>query len=153
MIDSHDYQVLLTGTGPMTGYLESVKDALPQLEVASPPEFGGPKGTWSPEHLFVASISACLMTTFHAIAHNSGLEILEYQDNATGHLQRGENRLFRIDRVTLRPRVVVADESSIPKATRLLEKAETACLIRRSVTSKVDLHPLIISSHPVDVGT
>lgn len=152
MIDSHDYQVQLTGDDPKTGYLESTEDALPRLEVASPPEFGGPKGTWSPEHLFVASISACLMTTFRAIAQVSGLEVVEYRDDAIGHLQRGDDRLYRIDRVTLRPRVVVADESAIPKAARLLEKAEKVCLVSRSVTSEIDFQPVVLASDRVDIG-
>lgn len=39
-----------------------------------PPEFGGPERTWSPEHLFVAAVSSCLMTTFRAIAEMSELE-------------------------------------------------------------------------------
>ncbi|MEX2134653.1 MAG: OsmC family protein [Acidimicrobiia bacterium] len=153
MIESHEYQVLLTGTDPKTGYLESDEDRLPKLEVATPPEFGGPGETWSPEHLFVAAVSSCLMTTFHAIAQISGLEVLEYHDEAISHLQRGDDRLYRIDRVTVRPRVVIADESKIDKAVHLLEKAEAVCLISRSVSSEIDLHPTVIASHQVDADT
>ncbi len=35
------------------------------IEVATPPEFPkGIEGIWSPEHLFVAAVSGCLMTIF-----------------------------------------------------------------------------------------
>ena len=35
------------------------------IEVATPPEFPkGIPGIWSPEHLFTAAVSSCLMTTF-----------------------------------------------------------------------------------------
>jgi len=35
------------------------------IEVAIPPEFPkGIAGIWTPEHLFVAAISGCLITTF-----------------------------------------------------------------------------------------
>lgn len=150
MIESHDYQVRLTGTHAKGGYLESDEAGLLRLEVASPPEFGGPEGTWSPEHLFVSAISACLMTTFHAIAEIADLEIVEYRDDASGHLQRGSDRLYRMDMVTLRPRVVIADESKIEKALRLLARAEEVCLISRSVSSVIDMHPTVIAPGRVD---
>lgn len=150
MIESHDYHIQLSATGPKTGYLESDADALPRLEVASPSEFGGPGETWSPEHLFVAAVSSCLMTTFYAIADISGLTVVDYQDEAIGHLQRGDDRLYRIDRVTLRPRVVVADESKLDKARTLLEKAEKVCLISRSVSSKIEMEPVVLAAEQID---
>jgi len=143
MIESHDYQVSITGTGPKTGTLESTSDGLPSLEFASPPEFAGPAGTWSPEHLFVAAVAGCLMTTFKAIAANSGVEVLEYTDEATGHLQRGDDRRYSIDRITLRPTVVISADSNPDKTHRLLEKAEEACLIGRSILSERILEPTV----------
>ena len=39
------------------------------IEVATPPEFDkGMPNIWSPEHLFTAAVSSCLMTTFLAIS-------------------------------------------------------------------------------------
>jgi peroxiredoxin-like protein len=143
MIESHDYQVRLAGTGRRSGHLQSDEDRLPGLDVASPPEFGGPGSTWTPEHLFVASISACLMTTFQALAEISHLEVLDYVDDATGHLQRGDNGLYRMARVILRPRIVIADESKVDKARQLLMRAEEVCLISRSVSSQVDVDPSV----------
>lgn len=143
MIESHDYHVELTGTGLKTGTMASPGDALPTFEVASPPEFGGPSGVWSPEHLYVAALSSCLMTTFRSIAGASGLEVLDYSDKATGRLRRGEDRLYSIERVTLRPRVVLSDESRRDLAVRLLYKAEKVCLISRSISSEVVLEPTV----------
>lgn len=144
MIESHDYQVAITGTGNKTGLLESTSDGLAPMEFASPPEFGGPEKTWSPEHLFVASVAGCLMTTFQAIAANSGIEVLEYTDDATGHLQRGDDRRYSIDRITLRPTVVISADSNPDKTYRLLEKAEEACLIGRSIVSERILEPTVL---------
>src|SRR5690606_39337696 len=101
-----DYRLELTATGYKTGRFTG--DEVPHLSVASPPEFGGPGGVWSPEHLFVASVSTCLMTTFGAIAEMSGLEVLGYSDAATERLERDEHRLFRMEAVTLRHRSVVS---------------------------------------------
>lgn len=143
MIESHDYDVEVMNTGVKTGVLAAPGDGLPSIEVASPPEFGGPAGVWSPEHLFVASLAVCLMTTFRAVAEASGLEILDYFDQSSGHLQRGEDRRYSFDTVTLRPRVVIDDESKVERTIRLLHKAEAACLISRSVASEILLEPTV----------
>jgi peroxiredoxin-like protein len=137
MIDSHDYPLHLESTGLKTGMFTS-DEGLPKLDVASPPEFGGPAGTWSPEHLFVAAVSSCLMTTFRAIASMSNLDVVDYKDDPVGHLVREES-LFRIETVTLRPTVVISDPDKVDKAWRLLEKAERACLISRSVSAEIRL--------------
>jgi organic hydroperoxide reductase OsmC/OhrA len=143
LIESHDYEVELVNTGPKTGVLGSSADGLGEVGVASPPEFGGPEGVWTPEHLFVASLSACLMTTFRAIADASGLEIVEYTDRASGHLQRGDDRRYSFDKVTLRPHVVIDDAAKAERVERLLHKAEEACLVSRSVSSEVLLEPSV----------
>jgi len=142
-VDSHEYRVQLTGTGAQTAILDSVEDGLPALEVATPPQFGGREKVWSPEHLFVASAAACLMTTFRVVAGISKLEVLIYTDDAIGRLIKGEDRLYRIDRVTLRPRVVIRDSNQIEKAHRLLQKAEEVCLIGRSMACHIVLEPTI----------
>lgn len=139
MSESADYVVDLTGTGPKKGDLSSSVDRLPVIEVASPPQFGGPEAVWTPEHMFVASVASCLMTTFHAIAATSGLDVAGYADSARGRLVRDENRLYRMESVTLRPRILIYDASHRDKALRLLEKAEQVCLISRSIAAEVEL--------------
>ena len=49
----------------------------PEVQVATPPEFKGHDGIWSPEDLFVASANICLMTTFLAVAERAGLAFTE----------------------------------------------------------------------------
>lgn len=147
MIESHDYHIHLQRIGAKTGRLDG--DGLPSLDMAAPPEFGGPGNHWSPEHLYVAAVASCLMTTFGAIAEISNLEVLDYGDNPSGHLQRGDDRLYKMDRVTLRPRVVIADASMTEKTLRLLEKAESVCLISRSVNSEITMEPTVVVHQPM----
>jgi peroxiredoxin-like protein len=149
LIDSHDYQVEVVGSGEKTGWLTATIDGLPELAFASPPEFGGPEHVWSPEHLFVASVASCLMTTFRAIAARSGVEVLDYSDEAVGHLVRGEDGLYSIESVTLRPTIVISEDSKPDRAERLIEKAERACLISRSISSDVELEAKVLQTHHV----
>ncbi len=149
MIDSHDYLLHIEGTGPKTGIMTADEDGLPALHVASPPEFGGPEAIWSPEHLFVAAVSSCLMTTFRSIAELSKLDIVAYSDDPVGHLIRDESRMYRIESVTLRPRVTIADPEKVDRALRLIEKAERACLVSRSVSAEIHLEPTVDVVEPV----
>jgi organic hydroperoxide reductase OsmC/OhrA len=98
--------------------------------------------------MFVASLAACLMTTFRAIAASSGVEILEYEDRVTGRLIQAPDRLYRIERVAFQPRIVIADAGQVDKARRLLDKAERACLISRSVNSQIVLDATIRAAQP-----
>jgi organic hydroperoxide reductase OsmC/OhrA len=142
MIESREYPVTVRWTSGRAGYAESV-DGLPGLPLAAPPEFGGEEGLWTPEHLLVASVASCLMTTFLAIAELSKLEVESLEVGASGHLVRGEDRRYRFDRITVRPVVGVVGESAREKALRLLAKAEELCLITRSLSAEVQMEPRI----------
>ena len=113
------------------------------IEVATPPQF--PKGMpniWSPEHLFTAAVSSCLMTTFLAIAENSKLEFVSFSCKSKGILDRID-RKFLMSEVILEPTVVIKREEDRERAIRVLEKSEAACLITNSVKSKVTMNPTI----------
>lgn len=118
------------------------------IEVATPPEFPkGMKGIWSPEHLFVAAISGCLMTTFLAIAESSTLEFTSFNCQAKGKLERIEGKLV-MSEILLEPTVVIHNEVYRDKAIRILKKAEDACLIARSMKSKITME-IIIQVEPI----
>jgi organic hydroperoxide reductase OsmC/OhrA len=61
------------------------------LQIDAPPEFKGHDGVWTSEHLFVASVNTCFMTTFLAIAENSKLEIVSFKAGATGKLEKQQD--------------------------------------------------------------
>jgi len=118
------------------------------IEVATPPEFPkGIAGIWSPEHLFVAAISGCLMTTFLAIAENSTLEFTSFSCKAKGKLERVEGKLM-MSEILLEPTVVIHNEVYRDKAIRILKKAEDACLIAHSMKSKITME-IVIEVNPI----
>lgn len=109
------------------------------IDVATPTEFPkGMKGIWSPEHLFVASVSSCLMTTFLAIAENSTLDFQHFSCKAIGKLEMTGGKLM-MSEIKLKPTLVIRDEQFINKGLRILKKAEDACLISHSVKSKITM--------------
>lgn len=113
------------------------------IDVVTPPEFPqGIEGEWSPEHLFTAAVSSCLMTTFLAVAENSKLEFKSFDCKAKGKLEMIEGK-YMISEVELSPLLTIAKEEDREKAMRVLNKSEAACLISNSVKSKIIFTPEI----------
>jgi peroxiredoxin-like protein len=141
--DKHIYDVDLEWKEGRIGILRSeILDE--EIEVATPPEFpGGVEGIWSPEHLFVSSVSSCFMTTFTAIAEYSKLEYEELTVQASGVMSRVDGK-FAMSEITLRPSLVIKDKDQEDKAYRILEKADQACLISRSVKTEIVLEPKVV---------
>ena len=141
-MEDHIYNVSLRWIKGRIGVLSSPElDA--KLDVATPPNFNqGVEHIWSPEHLYTASVSSCLMTTFLAIAENSKLEFSSLDVKAEGHLEKVDGK-FLMTEVDLMPQLVIKNEKDREKAERVLEKSERACLISHSINAKVNLHPVI----------
>ena len=145
-MEPHYYQVDINWNTERKGIMcspELNKDAGSCIEVATPPEFPkGIPGIWSPEHLFTAAISSCLMTTFLSIAENSKLAFIDFSCKSKGKLEQVEGK-FMMSEIILEPTVTIADEKDRERAERVLQKSEAACLISNSVKSKITLLPNI----------
>lgn len=143
MNDVHSYEVNLEWLTQRKGTLSSPV-LNEDIEVATPPEFAqGMPGIWSPEHLFVASISSCLMTTFLAISEFSKLDYLELKVGATGKLEKVDGK-FMMSEIILKPTLTIPAQTSPEKAERILQKSEAACLISNSVKSEIKMETEII---------
>ena len=114
----------------------------PDIQVATPTEFKGHEGIWSPEDLYVASANICLMTTFLAVAERAGLTFTSYHCEAEGRLELVEGK-FQVTVITLRPQIALQSGSDAAKAKELIEKAEANCLISNSMKTRIALEPTI----------
>lgn len=118
-----------------------------KIEVATPPEFTkGMRGIWSPEHLLVAAVNSCLMTTFLAIAENFKFEFIHFESNADGKLEKVDGK-FMMSEVVLSPVLTISPDADKEKALRILEKSDAACLIGNSIKAKIIFKPEIKISH------
>lgn len=145
-MEPHYYNVDINWNTDRKGVMcspELIKDAGSCIEVATPPEFPkGIAGIWSPEHLFTAAVSSCLMTTFLSIAENSKLEFTNFSCKSKGKLEQVDGK-FMMSEIILEPVVTINDEKDREKAERVLQKSESACLISNSVKSKIIMHSTI----------
>jgi organic hydroperoxide reductase OsmC/OhrA len=106
MENQYSYATEVEWTGERRGDLSAPH--LPDLEVDAPPEFKGHEGVWTPEHLFVAAVNSCFMTTFLAIAENSKLEFVSFSADANGKLEKLEGQGFLMTEIVLRPKLLVS---------------------------------------------
>lgn len=135
------YKTEVEWTGERHGELRAPQ--LPKFDVDAPPEFKGHEGVWTPEHLFVASVNSCFMTTFLAIAENSRLEFVKFNAAAEGKLEKVEGQGLMITHITLRPKLVVKHSRDTERALRIIEKAEKHCLIANSIRTETTLEPQV----------
>lgn len=138
----HTYDVRLNWKEGKIGVLSS--DVLDdKITVATPPEFeGGVPGIWSPEHLYTAAVSSCFMTTFTAIAQYSKLDYNDLQVDADAVMEKVDGK-FVMSTILLKAVLTITDASHKDKAIRVMEKAEAACLISRSIKTEVHLEPSV----------
>ena len=134
------YKNSIKWEGERKGMVSS--DNKPSFKVATPPEFKGHPGIWSPEDLFVASVNTCIMTTFLHYAERNKLEFLSYKSDAEGVLEIIDNN-FMFSEIKIRPLLAVKKDSDINKAKDLIELSEKNCLISNSIRSKVSVIPEI----------
>ncbi|MDP1974022.1 MAG: OsmC family protein, partial [Sediminibacterium sp.] len=147
MNNAYHYEVDLVWTSERKGTISSpVLNS--SIEVATPPEFPkGIAGICSPEHLLVAAVNSCYMTTFLAIAENFKLEFESLDCKAVGLLEQPEGK-YLITTVLLKPVLVIKEEHNAEKAMRVLEKTEKACLISNSIKATIKLDAVVKVKHP-----
>jgi organic hydroperoxide reductase OsmC/OhrA len=112
----------------------------PALAVATPPEFGGPEDTWSPEELLVASVASCVLSTFLYFAERFELPFSSYSSASRGTVEKTPEGL-RFTGVDVSISIGVPDGKAAGKAAalRLKEKLEKYCPVSASLGCPVRL--------------
>ena len=137
----HNYRV--TANAQAKGNVALSSNGLPDLVTGPPAEFGGPGDIWSPETLFVGSISDCFILTFRAIAQASKLPWSLLECTAEGTLERIE-RSTKFTTINIKASVHVPAGTDVERVRRLLEKSEANCLITQSMNAVVHLETEVI---------
>jgi organic hydroperoxide reductase OsmC/OhrA len=112
----------------------------PELEVASPPEFRGHAGLWTPEDLLVQAVNSCTMMTFLSSVARKDISLVSYECDATGTLEMADGT-FRFTRIVLSPRIVVERAEDVERASAAFVTAEAGCLVTNSLLTEVEGEP------------
>ena len=140
---AYRYRSSATWSNHRRGIVEA--EGIPRtINFSAPPEFQGDPGLWTPEHLLTASVATCFLSTFRAIAEISKLEIIALEIKVEGLLEKVQGG-FRFTQFTIYPKVTVPEDKDEERAFRLLEKAEHACLITRSLSARVVVEATVVA--------
>jgi organic hydroperoxide reductase OsmC/OhrA len=82
------------------------------------------------------------MTTFLAIAENSKLSFTQLKSKAFGKMEMVDGK-YVMSEVELKPTLTISSDDEKEKALRVMNKAESACLISNSIKSKIIFSPEI----------
>lgn len=128
--DAHEYMVKVDWKHGRVGDL--IIEGKQKVEISTPPEFDGPEGIISPEDLFVAAATSCLMTTFLAFTKKMHFDFKSFSCEGHGTLERVDKG-FQFTKLLLKAEVKVESEDLKPKAERALELAGKYCLVSNSM--------------------
>jgi len=139
----HRYEVRAAAS--LTGDVTLDSAGLPTLPSAPPSQYGGPGNRWSPETLLVAAVADCFVLSFRAIAQASRLAWSDLDCEVAGTLDKIDH-VTRFTEFEVRARLRIPADQNPERAHRIMEKAEEACLVTRSLSSKVTLHIEVATS-------
>ena len=132
----HRYAV--TAAGMVEGDIDLATERVPHLWSSSPAEFDGPGDRWSPETLLVAAVGDCFVLTFRAVARASKLPWTSLECRVTGTLDRAD-RVTQFTQFEIQAHLALPAGIDPALARRLLDKAEGACLVSRSLKATTHL--------------
>jgi organic hydroperoxide reductase OsmC/OhrA len=151
--NAHDYKAKLVwegnlgdGTTSYMGYGRRYRlkiDGKPDLTGSADPMFRGDANAYNPEDLFVAALSSCHLLSYLALCARSKINVVAYEDDASGTLLLRPDGGGSFESVTLHPVVTIASGADEKRALELHETAHDLCFIAASVKIPVNHEPQI----------
>ena len=145
MAHEHRYAARLIWTGAEHGptrdyqsYSRSYRvevEGKPPLEGSADPTFRGDPARHNPEDLLLAALAACHMLSFLALCARAGIEVVAYEDQASGMMAPRDGKV-RFVEVILAPKVTIG-AGDLQQARALHAKAHAECFIASSVSFPV----------------
>ena len=144
------HRYVVSSTATLQGSIMLSSDGLPPLATATPPEFDGPGGLWSPETLLFAAVVDCFLLTFRGIARASKMPWVSVSATCEGTLERPD-RVTQFTHFELRATVVVPPNASEEQVRRIAARAEETCLMTRSLKGETRLYIAIDRAQHAEV--
>ncbi|MBP6334252.1 MAG: OsmC family protein [Bacteroidia bacterium] len=111
--------------------------------VSAPPEFGGSNEVWSPEHLILASLSSCYVTTFMYFANLLKVSVRHLKVSSKVNIEKEGKGMFEANYFILYPSIEFQNDPSQRIVESLLDKAKRYCIVSNSVKGQIVVEPVI----------
>ena len=112
-------------------------DGKPELQLTA--AFRGDAAKHNPEDLLLAAISSCHMLSYLALCAKYGINVLSYEDHATGVMREDGKGGGKFESVTLHPQVVIENQEQTERAKQLHHRAHEVCFIASSVNFNIEV--------------
>ncbi len=112
------------------------------IHVETAAVFGGKGKSWSPEHLFLSSLSSCFMSTFLGCAEKLMLSIDGLSCRVSGVVEVVNGRLS-FTRIDMYPDIYIERAENEKIAQLALKQTHKQCLISNSISSEINYHSTI----------
>ena len=110
----------------------------PAIEVATPPEFGGPEGIWTPEDLLTSAVATCIMTSALFFTERAKIQLRAYKSKATATMEKTPAGLA-ITRMAVVVSIELEDMAQEAAVRKAMEQAEKTCPLSSSLNCPVEL--------------
>ena len=113
-------------------------DGKPAIEVATPPEFGGPENIWTPEDLLTSAVATCIMTSALFFIDRAKIQLRSYKSTATATMEKTQAGLA-ITRIAVVVSIELDDLAQEAAVRKAVEQAEKTCPLSSSLNCPVEL--------------
>ncbi|WP_210607822.1 OsmC family protein [Priestia flexa] len=111
-----------------------------KTQISIPPEMDGPGIGTNPDEMLLGAAATCYIITLAAMLERSGIvqAALTMNSEAVVDVTKG---VFTYEKIIHRPQVVLNSKDMEKKSLvqRLMEKAETSCMISRAIQGNVKI--------------
>jgi organic hydroperoxide reductase OsmC/OhrA len=128
----HHYSATISRTFASRARVEAPPRAA--LEGGPSSEMNGDATAWSPEHLLLSSLGVCLLTTFEAFCARDRIDLVAWNANLNGTVERSTQGLI-FSSIVLSLDMEIAGD--VERVEQTLEDAKRYCLIINSLSVPV----------------
>jgi organic hydroperoxide reductase OsmC/OhrA len=114
-----------------------------RLRLSADAAFLGDPTLLNPEQLVVLAAASCQLLSFLAVAARARLDVVGYDDDATGEMPE-DDRPVRLTQIVLRPRITMGAPVDADRVRHLVEVAHRECYVANSLRTDVVVEPAII---------
>ncbi len=137
MNDTHYYEVNLHWNKSVQGTLSAPTYIRSVTKISK-----GTKEKWTPEHLFVVAVNACLMSSFLLVTDKSRFQFISFESKAIGKIETIDGELA-VTEVCLKSLLIIPSTQNKAMAKKVLAISVKACAIANSLKTKIISEPVI----------
>lgn len=136
-----EFSATVTWNGGKEGTINL--DGKTELPISAPVYWEGKPDVYSPQDLFVSSITGCYITTFASMMKRMKQPLIAHQASGRAVLCRHPEGGWHFTDIYVTMNITIPKEANIQQVKRAVALTEKYCHVSRSVASKMHVEPKI----------